>query len=110
MAVQGRDTRQEDVEGSPTQSRISPSIQRILKQKFRWTAVDINLSENANNSDPPCRQNYHVLGLAAPVVFRSVHQPNRKVDIRLDGKGNLKLPWRKAGQQSHLVDVVDSDQ
>ena len=27
----GRDTRQEDVEGSPTQSRISPSIQRTLR-------------------------------------------------------------------------------
>ena len=27
----GRDTRQEDVEGSPAQSRISPSIQRILR-------------------------------------------------------------------------------
>ena len=27
----GRDTRQEDVEGLPAQSRISPSIQRILR-------------------------------------------------------------------------------
>ena len=36
--------------------------------------------------------------------------PTRKVDIRLHGKGNSKLPWRKAGQPSHLVDVVDSDQ
>ena len=35
---------------------------------------------------------------------------DRKVDIRLHGKGNLKLPWRKAGQPRHLVDVVDSDQ
>ena len=34
----------------------------------------------------------------------------RKVDIRLYGKGNSKLPWRKAGQRRHLVDVVDSDQ
>ena len=33
-----------------------------------------------------------------------------KVDIRLHGKGNSKLPWRKAGQPRHLVDVVDSDQ
>ena len=31
------------------------------------------------------------------------------VDIRLHGKRNSKLPWRKAGQPSHLVDVVDSD-
>ena len=29
----GRDTREEDVEGSPTQSRISPSIQRIMRLK-----------------------------------------------------------------------------
>ena len=29
---------------------------------------------------------------------------------RLHGKGNSKLTWRKAGQPSHLVDVVDSDQ
>jgi len=29
--LQGRDTRQEDVEGSPTQSRISPSMQRTLR-------------------------------------------------------------------------------
>ena len=35
---------------------------------------------------------------------------NRKVDIRLHGKGNSKIPWRKAGQPGHLVDVVDSDQ
>jgi len=34
----------------------------------------------------------------------------RKVDIRLHGKENSKLPWRKAGQPRHLVDVVDSDQ
>ena len=32
------------------------------------------------------------------------------VDIRLHGKGNSKLPWRKAGQPRHLVDVEDSDQ
>ena len=35
---------------------------------------------------------------------------NRKVDIRLHGKGNSKLPWRKAGQPKHLVDVEDLDQ
>ena len=34
----------------------------------------------------------------------------RKVDIRLQDKGNSKLPWRKAGQPTHLVDVADSDQ
>ena len=30
-------------------------------------------------------------------------------DIRLHGKGNSELSWRKAGHL-HLVDVVDSDQ
>jgi len=40
----------------------------------------------------------------------NVTSSHRKVDIRLHGKGNPKLLWRKAGQPSHLVDVVDSDQ
>ena len=35
---------------------------------------------------------------------------DRKVNIRLHGKGYSKLPWRKAGQPRHLVDVVDSAQ
>ena len=35
---------------------------------------------------------------------------HRKVDSRLHGKRNSKLPWRKAGQPSHLVGVVDLDQ
>ena len=34
----------------------------------------------------------------------------RKVDVRLPGKGNSKLPWREAGPLNHLDDVVDSDQ
>ena len=34
-------------------------------------------------------------------------EANRKVDVRLHGKGNSKLPWRKASQPSHVVDVVD---
>ena len=34
----------------------------------------------------------------------------RKVNIRLHGKGNSEVPWRKAVQPRHLVDVVDSDQ
>ena len=37
------------------------------------------------------------------------HLP-RKVDVRLPGKGNSKLPWRKAGPPNHLDDKVDSDQ
>ena len=39
-----------------------------------------------------------------------VSEAARKVDTRLHGKGYSKLPWRKAGQPGHLVDVVDSDQ
>ena len=35
---------------------------------------------------------------------------SRKVDIRLHGKGEFKLPWRKAGLLRHLDDVVDLDQ
>ena len=34
----------------------------------------------------------------------------RKVDVRLPGKGNSKLPWRKAGPPNHLDEKVDSDQ
>ena len=34
----------------------------------------------------------------------------RKVDMRLHGTGNSKLPWRKAGLPRHLDDVVNSDQ
>ena len=34
----------------------------------------------------------------------------RKVDVRLPGKGNSKLPWREAGPLNHHDDVVDSDQ
>ena len=48
------------------------------------------------------------LGLKALLSISSSW--HRKVDTRLHGKGNSKLPWRKAGQPSHLVDVVDSDQ
>ena len=43
-------------------------------------------------------------------VERILHPKDRKVNIRLNGKGNSKLPWRKACPPSHLVDVVDSDQ
>jgi len=34
----------------------------------------------------------------------------RKVDVRLPGKGNSKLPWREAGPLNHHDDIVDSDQ
>ena len=56
------------------------------------------------------------LGVLAPPgsTTRNAHPvrtslEDRKVDIRLHDKGNSKLPWRKAGQPSHLVDVVNSD-
>ena len=42
--------------------------------------------------------------------FLSFLMAARKVDVGLHGKGSSKLPWSKAGQSSHLVDVVDSDQ
>ena len=35
---------------------------------------------------------------------------SRKVDVRLPGKGNSKLPWREAGPPNHLDDTMDSDQ
>ena len=35
---------------------------------------------------------------------------DRMVDIKLHGKGNSKILWRKAGQPNYLVDAVDSDQ
>ena len=34
----------------------------------------------------------------------------RKVDVRLPGKENSKLPWREAGPLNHLDDTMDSDQ
>ena len=43
------------------------------------------------------------VGEAQPVHFR-------KVDVRLPGKGNLKLPWREAGPLNHHDNIVDSDQ
>ena len=34
----------------------------------------------------------------------------RKVDVRLPGTGDAKLPWREAGSHNHHDDIVDSDQ
>jgi len=34
----------------------------------------------------------------------------RRVDVRLPGKGEFKLPWREAGPPNHHDDKVDSDQ
>ena len=45
-----------------------------------------------------------------PCTLKEGGRVNRKVDSRLHGKGNSHPPWRKAGQPSYLVDVVDSDQ
>ena len=44
------------------------------------------------------------------LIGRERDGPYRKADIRLHGKVNSKLPWRKAVQPRHLVDVVDSNQ
>ena len=63
----------------------------------------IDRGVSANGLFPPSSTPASLL--PAPLVHTL-----RKVDIRLHGKGNSKLPWRKAGQPSHLVDVVDSDQ
>ena len=35
---------------------------------------------------------------------------HRKIDIRLPGKRELKLPWREVGPPNYLDDKVDSDQ
>jgi len=43
-------------------------------------------------------------------MLHAVYTETRKVDVRLPGKGNSKLPWRKAGPPKHLDDKVDSDQ
>ena len=43
----GRDTTQEYVEGSPAQSRISPSIQRILRQTRSRLSTPGTLAEKA---------------------------------------------------------------
>jgi len=55
---------------------------------------------------------FGVLGMLDPPgqVKKLLPSPQRKAEVRLYGKGNSKLPRRKAGQPSHLVDVVDSDQ
>ena len=54
-----------------------------------------HVTSGGKDQDADLRSRYHV----------SKHA--RKVDIRLHGRGNSKFPWRKAGQPSHLVDVVD---
>ena len=46
----------------------------------------------------------------ATACIQQVKSWNRKVAMWLHGEGNSKLPWRKAGQPSHPVDVVDSVQ
>ena len=48
-------------------------------------------------------------GSFAPIE-RKIVRTYRKEDIRLHGERNSKLPWRKAGGTSHLVDMVDSGQ
>ena len=38
------------------------------------------------------------------------HDGSRKVDVRLPGKREFKLPWREAGPPNHRDDKVDSEQ
>ena len=65
----------------------------------------------AKDSDVKGREASGVRGPdVGPARKQLLHHLHRKVDIRLHGKGNSKIPWRKAGQPSHLVDLVDSDQ
>ena len=45
-----------------------------------------------------------------PASFQGVSALTRRVDVRLPGKGDSKLPWREAGPLDHLDDIVDSDQ
>jgi len=45
-----------------------------------------------------------------PGFISDVKAPSRKVDVRLPGKGDSKLPWREAGPLDHQDDIVDSDQ
>ena len=40
----------------------------------------------------------------------SLEESSRKVDVRLPGKKEFKLPWREAGAPNHHDDKVDSDQ
>ena len=62
----GRETRQEDVERSPTQSRISPSMQRLLR--FRFGAhSDKLLLAGLDEEQGGC------LGRARPLVCVVVH-------------------------------------
>jgi hypothetical protein len=52
----------------------------------------------------------HTLLIPNHSPFTNLYSSNREVDVRLHGKEISKIPWRKAGQARHLVDVQDSDQ
>ena len=78
-----------------------------------WWIRTSRLTIKSSLSDGPRRalRSLDAEWLLSNVPVRTLYsEGHRKVDIRLHGKGNSNLPWRKAGQPSHLVDVVDSDQ
>ena len=55
---------------------------------------------------------YKIMGVRLPHLAKDLTLVGgrRKGDVRLPGKRNSKLPWRKAGPPNHLDDNVDSDQ
>ena len=57
-----------------------------------------------------CVLNFELPLYWAPYLSSGEGVESDPKQVRLHGKGNSKLPWRKAGQPRHLVDVVDSDQ
>ena len=69
-----------------------------------------NVLRSSASSEGISAHPHHHTRPSGQFIRRNVNSSARKVDRRLHGKGDLKLPWRKAGQPSHLVDVVDSDQ
>ena len=72
---------------------LQPLIDDLLAAKSKFEAL------TGTPFDPPKSD-------VTPLHFWE----SRKVDIRLPGKGDAKLPWREAGPLNHLDDIVDSDQ
>ena len=85
---------------------------RVEGSRFRVEGSEFRVGQtqfDASFAEPPRRDAAVMNHDVAPKLKPNTYA-RRRVDIRLHGKGNSKLPWRKAGQPSHLVDVVDSDQ
>ena len=77
--ARGRDTRQEHVEGSPTQSRISPSIQPILRFTLHTQSVRALAPAAPASSSPP----------SSPPV--------------LPGTNLTRYPYHSVDQHAHAV-------